>query len=104
MNESHVDSVLLLAVPFHQDADFDFGKQTITQDIQVYLSLLYEVHSFLLTTVPETFSIGWPGSNVLPCGNGICMGKGFAIMHSESLKFTVLLSFFSNVNLSFLCQ
>jgi hypothetical protein len=35
MNESHVDSVLLLAVPFHQDADFDFGKQTITQDIQV---------------------------------------------------------------------
>jgi hypothetical protein len=36
MNESHVDSVLLLAVPFHQDADFDFGKQTITQDIQVF--------------------------------------------------------------------
>jgi hypothetical protein len=24
MNESHVDSVLLLAVPFHLDADFDF--------------------------------------------------------------------------------
>jgi hypothetical protein len=24
MNESHVNSVLLLAVPFHQDADFDF--------------------------------------------------------------------------------
>jgi hypothetical protein len=38
MNESHVDSVMLLAVPFHQDADFDFGKQTITQDIQVFLS------------------------------------------------------------------
>jgi hypothetical protein len=67
MNESHVDSVLLLAVPFHQDADFDFGKQTITQDIQVVLSAInivvllqniFEVHSFLLTTVPETFSIG----------------------------------------------
>jgi hypothetical protein len=24
MNESHVDSVMLLAVPFQQDADFDF--------------------------------------------------------------------------------
>jgi hypothetical protein len=24
MNECHVDSVLLLAVPFHQDADLDF--------------------------------------------------------------------------------
>jgi hypothetical protein len=24
MNESHVDSVMLLAVPFPQDADFDF--------------------------------------------------------------------------------
>jgi hypothetical protein len=35
MNEAHVNSVLLLAVPFHEDADFDFGKQTITQEIQV---------------------------------------------------------------------
>jgi hypothetical protein len=59
MNESHVDSVLLLAVPFHQDADFDFGKQTITQDIQVFLSAInivvllqniFEVYSFLEAT------------------------------------------------------
>lgn len=35
MNEAHVDSVMLLAVPFHEDAIFDFGKQTITQEIQV---------------------------------------------------------------------
>jgi hypothetical protein len=35
MNESHVNSVLLLAAPFHQDVEFDFGKQTITQEIQV---------------------------------------------------------------------
>ena len=39
MNEAHVDSVLLLAVPFHEDAGFNFGQQTITQEIQVRVSI-----------------------------------------------------------------
>ena len=41
MNEAHVNSVMLLAVPFHKDAIFDFGKQTITQEIQVAWDFLY---------------------------------------------------------------
>ena len=40
MNEAHVDSVMLLAVPFHEDSIFDFGKQTITQEIQVHFNLI----------------------------------------------------------------
>ena len=35
MNDAHMDSVMLLAAPFHKDEEFDFGKQTITHDIQV---------------------------------------------------------------------
>ena len=41
MNEAHVNSVMLLAVPFHNDAIFDFGKQTITQEIQVAWDFLF---------------------------------------------------------------
>jgi hypothetical protein len=29
MNDSHVDSVLMLAVPFYQDADFDFEPSLV---------------------------------------------------------------------------
>ena len=34
MNDAHIDSVMLLAVPFHQNKPFNFGNQKITQDIQ----------------------------------------------------------------------
>ena len=34
MNEAHVDSVMLLAKPFHENKNFNFGDQTITQEIQ----------------------------------------------------------------------
>ena len=34
MNEAHVDSVMLLARPFHENRKFSFGDQTITQEIQ----------------------------------------------------------------------
>jgi hypothetical protein len=140
MNESHVDSVILLAVPFHQDADFHFechlwlhlfmnttsaGDEWISRglcdvaggslppgcrlwlwkadhhagypgisavNIEVYLlQNIFEVHSFPLTTVSETFSIGWPGSNVLPCGSG------FAIIMKVEIYISSL--FFSNVDL-----
>ena len=41
MNDAHVDSVMLLAVPFHKNEPYDFGRQTITHDIQV-------THEYLL--------------------------------------------------------
>ena len=34
MNEAHIDSVMLLAVPFHEDGVYNFGRQKITEDIQ----------------------------------------------------------------------
>ena len=34
MNEAHVESVMLLARPFHENKNFNFGKQTITSEIQ----------------------------------------------------------------------
>jgi len=34
MNDAHVDSVMLLAVPFQENKSFNFGFQTITQEIQ----------------------------------------------------------------------
>jgi hypothetical protein len=37
MNQSHVVSVLLLAVPFPQDADFDF-------EYHLWLNFLHEYH------------------------------------------------------------
>ena len=40
MNSAHVTSVMLLARPFQRDEQFDFGKQTITQEIQVMRSVM----------------------------------------------------------------
>ena len=34
MNDAHIDSVMLLAVPFHENKPFNFGQQRITHDIQ----------------------------------------------------------------------
>ena len=34
MNDAHVESVMLLARPFHEDKNFNFGRQTITSEIQ----------------------------------------------------------------------
>ena len=34
MNDAHVDSVMLLAAPFHENKRYNFGDQTITQEIQ----------------------------------------------------------------------
>ena len=34
MNDAHIDSVMLLAVPFHHNQPFNFGQQKITQQIQ----------------------------------------------------------------------
>ena len=34
MNEAHVESVMLLARPFHENKNFNFGNQTITSEIQ----------------------------------------------------------------------
>merc|ERR1719348_1351086 len=31
MNDAHIDSVMLLAVPFHENKPFNFGNQKITQ-------------------------------------------------------------------------
>ena len=40
MNEAHVDSVMLLAKPFHENKTFNFGDQTITQEIQALSAVM----------------------------------------------------------------
>ena len=34
MNDTHIDSVMFLAVPFHENKPFNFDNQKTTQDIQ----------------------------------------------------------------------
>ncbi|XP_023329507.1 atypical kinase COQ8B, mitochondrial isoform X2 [Eurytemora carolleeae] len=55
MNEAHVNSVMLLAVPFHNDAIFDFGKQTITQEIQELSGVMLKER--LCPPPPEVYSL-----------------------------------------------
>jgi hypothetical protein len=55
MNESHVDSVLLLAVPFHQDADLDFEYYLwLNLFMNITSQVMNESHvdSVLLLAVP----------------------------------------------------
>ena len=40
MNDAHVDSVMLLAVPFQENSSFNFGSQKITQEIQEKTSIM----------------------------------------------------------------
>ena len=40
MNDAHVDSVMLLAVPFHENKRYNFGDQTITREIQDKTSVM----------------------------------------------------------------
>ena len=40
MNDAHVDSVMLLAVPFHENKPYNFGDQTITREIQDKTSVM----------------------------------------------------------------
>ena len=40
MNNAHIDSVMLLAKPFQEDAIFDFGVQTITQEMQDLVGIM----------------------------------------------------------------
>ena len=40
MNNAHIDSVMLLAKPFQEDAIFDFGVQTITHEMQDLVGIM----------------------------------------------------------------
>ena len=55
MNEAHVDSVMLLAKPFHENKRFNFGNQTITQDIQALTGTM--IRERLCPPPPEVYSL-----------------------------------------------
>jgi len=55
MKEAHVESVLLLAAPFHNDTTFDFGKQTITHQIQELSGVM--LRERLCPPPPEVYSL-----------------------------------------------
>jgi len=55
MKDAHVDSVMLLAVPFHNDKEFDFGKQTITHEIQELSGIMLKHR--LCPPPPEVYSL-----------------------------------------------
>ena len=55
MNEAHVDSVMLLAVPFHENKDYNFGSQRITHDIQNLSSIMLKER--LCPPPPEVYSL-----------------------------------------------
>ena len=55
MNEAHVDSVMLLARPFHENVKFSFGEQTITQEIQEKTGVM--IRERLCPPPPEVYSL-----------------------------------------------
>lgn len=55
MNSAHVESVMLLAKPFHKDQKFDFGKQTITSEIQELTGVM--LRERLCPPPPEVYSL-----------------------------------------------
>jgi len=55
MNEAHVDSVMLLAVPFHENKVFNFGSQKITHEIQELSSIMLKER--LCPPPPEVYSL-----------------------------------------------
>jgi len=55
MNKAHIDSVMLLATPFHHNEEFNFGKQTITQEIQDLSGVMLKER--LCPPPPEVYSL-----------------------------------------------
>jgi len=55
MNDAHVDSVMLLAVPFHEDKPYNFGQQRITHDIQDLSAVMLKER--LCPPPPEVYSL-----------------------------------------------
>jgi len=55
MNDAHVESVMLLARPFHEDKNFNFGKQTITSEIQALSGVM--LRERLCPPPPEVYSL-----------------------------------------------
>jgi len=55
MNDAHIESVMLLAVPFHENKPFDFGKQRITHEIQDLSAVMLKER--LCPPPPEVYSL-----------------------------------------------
>ena len=55
MNEAHVESVMLLARPFHRQGAFCFASQTITAEIQALSSVM--LRERLVPPPPEVYSL-----------------------------------------------
>jgi len=55
MNDAHTESVMLLAVPFHENKPFDFGKQRITHEIQDLSAVMLKER--LCPPPPEVYSL-----------------------------------------------
>jgi len=55
MNDAHVESVMLLARPFHEDKNFNFGNQTITSEIQALSGVM--LRERLCPPPPEVYSL-----------------------------------------------
>eukprot|EP00092_Neocalanus_flemingeri_P024897 GFUD01027001.1.p1 GENE.GFUD01027001.1~~GFUD01027001.1.p1 ORF type:complete len:376 (-),score=74.43 GFUD01027001.1:111-1238(-) len=55
MNDAHVDSVMLLAVPFHENSPYNFGQQRITRDIQDLSTVMLKER--LCPPPPEVYSL-----------------------------------------------
>jgi len=55
MNDAHVDSVMLLAVPFHENGPYNFGNQTITHEIQDLSAVMLKER--LCPPPPEVYSL-----------------------------------------------
>ena len=58
MNDAHVESVMLLARPFHEDKNFNFGKQTITSEIQALSGVM--LRERLCPPPPEVITFSLP--------------------------------------------
>ena len=55
MNDAHVDSVMLLAVPFHENKVYNFGQQRITHEIQDLSAVMLKER--LCPPPPEVYSL-----------------------------------------------
>jgi len=55
MNDAHVDSVMLLAVPFHENKPYNFGQQRITHEIQDLSAVMLKER--LCPPPPEVYSL-----------------------------------------------